>query len=50
MPKIYIKKPLGGMVIRNRNAIKDVVITVSKFDEKQTYIYVCTCMCVCENF
>ncbi|XP_075160747.1 hippocampus abundant transcript 1 protein isoform X3 [Haematobia irritans] len=29
MPKIYMKKPLSSMVIRNRNNIKDVVITSS---------------------
>ncbi|XP_055913907.1 hippocampus abundant transcript 1 protein isoform X2 [Eupeodes corollae] len=36
MPKIYMKKPIG-MVIRNRNNIKDVVITSSGIGEPSVY-------------
>lgn len=36
MPKIHIKKPIG-MVLRNRNAIKDGVITSSGIGEPSVY-------------
>ncbi|XP_065359171.1 hippocampus abundant transcript 1 protein isoform X4 [Calliphora vicina] len=37
MPKIYMKKPLTNMVIRNRNTIKDVVITSSGIGEPSVH-------------